>query len=671
LPSASVSRLVKEGIVIKRFLIVLASLVFCWTVTSGWGQMSSPMAGRIADGINQLPDQMMTMEGRNWHVVGRVRSLQGKPVPQANVHLDFGPTSRTVKSDLQGRFEVDVELNNEAVVHLGVRATVSCRGYWTAHEETVYPDPKKTWPIEILLLEKKEVDDQLPLASLTEALAPKLRAAVEAEPKGPARHKEFGKAMQQLLTRHNAQDSVPYFYRVVEQSPKCLECHVLFSLALLQAGRWASALRELNTADALNKQRPKDSQLAAPAVTFGVIEEWAGGPLAATNYLSQALALGPNNGLALQEMGRSLIALKDYQRASDYLNQALQNGVSDEARVLLVSAQLGLSKTKEAQEQMALYLKGKRIKSAPPEARYVYGRLEQRMKLEDEFKGLPLMNASLPELEKAIPELAGLEPATSQDALPAILAKTEENVDKFFKLLPNVYSSEQIRADKIGKHGKVEDSQEKKFNYFVTVQSAKTGVCLTEYRSNAAGEDLSDRKPEEGHMLTKGFTALTMLFGSNFQAGSRFRYLGEQIIGGHKTQVIAFSQKPESAQPLEEFIMKNYSESILQQGVAWIDAETYQLVRLRTDLLQPMPRLGLRKQTTVIIYDEVKFRESPLDTRLPSEVVVTVELRDKTFHNLHRYSDFRLFHVDTSERIKAPKNSPGVATVSETGTGEP
>ncbi len=592
-------------------------------------------------------------------------------MPQATVRLDFGVASRNVKTDLQGKFEVNVELNNEAVLRLGVRATVSYPGYRTAHEETVYPDPKKTWPVEILLLEKKEVEDQLPLASLTAGLAPRLQAAVGAEPRGPARHKEFGKALEELLARHNAQNALPYFFRVVQQSPKSAECHVLFSLALLQADRWASAIREINTANSLNQQRTQETRIAAPVVVLGIIEEWAAGPLAATNHFSQALDWEPNNALALQEMGRALIALKDYQKASEYLDKALQNGASDEARVLQVSAQLGLSKTKEAQAQMALYLRGKRIKSAPPEARFIYDRLQQRVKLEAEFTGLPLMSGPLAGLVKEIPELAGLEPASSQDALPEILARSEENVDRFFQFLPNVYAAEQIRADKIGKHGKVVDSRDEKFNYFVTVQAAKSGVNLTEYRSNSAGKDQSDRKPDEGHMLTKGFTALTLLLHSNFKAGSQFRYLGEQVLAGHKTHVIAFAQNPESAQPLEEFIMKNYSESVLQQGVAWIDSDNYQLMRLRTDLLKPMPRLDLRKQTTVITYDKVKFRESPLETRLPSEVAVTVELKDKTFHNLHRYSDFKLFHVDTIERIKAPKTAGGVATVSESGSEQP
>jgi hypothetical protein len=43
---------------------------------------------------------------------------------------------------------------------------------------------------------------------------------------------------------------------------------------------------------------------------------------------------------------------------------------------------------------------------------------------------------------------------------------------------------------------------------------------------------------------------------------------------------------------------------------------------------------------------------------LPREVAVTVVLKDRQWHNLHRYSDFKLFRVDATEHIKNPQAPP-------------
>ena len=37
---------------------------------------------------------------------------------------------------------------------------------------------------------------------------------------------------------------------------------------------------------------------------------------------------------------------------------------------------------------------------------------------------------------------------------------------------------------------------------------------------------------------------------------------------------------------------------------------------------------------------------------LPREVVVTVQWKGKTFRNLHEYSDFHLFNVASTEKLK-------------------
>ena len=160
-------------------------------------------------------------------------------------------------------------------------------------------------------------------------------------------------------------------------------------------------------------------------------------------------------------------------------------------------------------------------------------------------------------------------------------------------------------------------------------------------------------------MLTIGFTSLSLILHPAFQPFTKFRYLGTQTLLGRKTAVIAFAQTTQNISILERFTVGASSVLILQQGVAWIDAENFQILHMRTDLLKPQIELKLRRQTTEVTYDKVQLKQEAQPLWLPREVAVTVEMRDRSWHNLHRYSDFKLFRVETKDRIAAPKVKNG------------
>jgi hypothetical protein len=97
---------------------------------------------------------------------------------------------------------------------------------------------------------------------------------------------------------------------------------------------------------------------------------------------------------------------------------------------------------------------------------------------------------------------------------------------------------------------------------------------------------------------------------------------------------------------------------VLVQGIAWIDAENYRIVRLRTDLLKPQPRIRLQRQTTEITYAPVEFKQMAAAMWLPSEVAVTLQWRGKTYRNFHKYSDFKAFKTETKEKIRTTGQPP-------------
>jgi hypothetical protein len=153
-------------------------------------------------------------------------------------------------------------------------------------------------------------------------------------------------------------------------------------------------------------------------------------------------------------------------------------------------------------------------------------------------------------------------------------------------------------------------------------------------------------------MRTSGFACTSLHFHPRYQSGAGFRLLGRQSLEGRETFVVAFAQDPGTAKRIGRFDVDGKSSPVLIQGIAWIDATNFQIVRMRTDLLKSPPDTRLKRQTTEIDFGEVTFKGLPTSLWLPKQVTVTVEWKGKTFRNLHRYSDFRVFKVDTEEKRK-------------------
>ena len=90
------------------------------------------------------------------------------------------------------------------------------------------------------------------------------------------------------------------------------------------------------------------------------------------------------------------------------------------------------------------------------------------------------------------------------------------------------------------------------------------------------------------------------------------------------------------------------------QGLAWVDPDTFQILRLRTDLLVPRTDIGLARQTSEIWFSEVRFQSVPRVFWLPREVVVNNESLSQHSRNRYRYSDYQVFSISVEEKFHPP-----------------
>jgi hypothetical protein len=264
-------------------------------------------------------------------------------------------------------------------------------------------------------------------------------------------------------------------------------------------------------------------------------------------------------------------------------------------------------------------------------------------------KTIPLVEWPPAELVRRMPELKGFTPADSQELLSQILKKVGANVQSFFHNFMSTASMEEIHQLRMGFNGG-ESFNPLTAHYLLLGVASAGGTHLQEYRTNSKGKPMLIGTGTGRGLLTHGFASASVYFDTDHQALSTFRYLGRKAVDNHNFLLVAFAQRVDPRGVLARFNIEGYSIPVLVQGAAWIDPESYQIERLRTDLLAPQLTFDLDQLTTDVTYDEVHFKGAPQSMWLPRDVRVTVKYQNVTYHNEHRYSDYKLFNVEAGSK---------------------
>ena len=194
------------------------------------------------------------------------------------------------------------------------------------------------------------------------------------------------------------------------------------------------------------------------------------------------------------------------------------------------------------------------------------------------------------------------------------------------------------------------------FRYLWLLHERKGGRTLEEYRTDIQGKaiDLSDptnRLP----LLTWGFSSAALYFHPLNQPACRFRYFGTQMLKGRPTDVVGFAPLPKANAPAITMRLGSVHAQLLEQGLAWIDAATHEILRIQTSLLAPRRDVRVDNETTEIDFASVHLAEVPAPLRLPTKVVVDIESYHRYLRNTHTYSGFKMFRVE-SRIVAMPPN---------------
>ena len=265
------------------------------------------------------------------------------------------------------------------------------------------------------------------------------------------------------------------------------------------------------------------------------------------------------------------------------------------------------------------------------------------------------------ELIDYIPELNNAVFDPNQADLPRILERVGQNVETFFKDYPNTTALEDVYLEREEPGGWNDAYLKRKYHYVVSARSGADELGLEEFRTNLKDELIETGELKGGYLLTSGHSSAPLLFHPRNSSGCEFKLLGRAKVPP-QIYVIGFAQIAEKTRIFGTIALRGTEIAILEQGVIWVAPDSYQILRMRSELLVRRPDVGLERHTSIIDFKEIRFEAISRSLWLPREVQIIVKFDGYRFKNRHRYSQYRIFSVESHDGVKkriSPRSKAG------------
>ena len=274
-------------------------------------------------------------------------------------------------------------------------------------------------------------------------------------------------------------------------------------------------------------------------------------------------------------------------------------------------------------------------------------------------------SCTIEELKLIVPELSALKPSANQEKLTGVLEKVGAKTLDIARNTPNL-----IARERVIESPQAAAETRRDYDYLILARIEKNMVALNEYRLDlksgdrfetdevikkeaSSANDLEHSSNEVAATkagrppIAQGFATSWVHFYPTNRPRTTYRYLGEENMDGHRTLVLAFAQKPELALLPAIFQYQGKTAHMFLQGIAWIDPSDFRILRLRTDLLAPVPEVSLHRWTADIQFGLTRIEQTPLPLQLPRKVTVITTIGASTMQEIHEYSGYRLFRAQS------------------------
>ena len=262
-----------------------------------------------------------------------------------------------------------------------------------------------------------------------------------------------------------------------------------------------------------------------------------------------------------------------------------------------------------------------------------------------------------PGVDEVVPAVS---PGVSCD-LPAVLHGAGERMTQLISNLEKFSATEHITHFSVDKAGVLRDRETRSFEYVVAVsQNGVQAFLLDEYRNGVVNPF---QFPQA--ISTDGLPVMAAIFHPVMVPDFKYSCEGLGQWNGRPSWQVRFEQRPDRPGRMRNYNVGGNLYSVSLKGRAWIDAGTYQILRLETDLVQPVKELELTHERLSIEYGEVQFHSHDLQLWLPKSAELYWERHNHRYYRRHDFSNFKIFSVETDQKYQRPKESYSFTNTSD------
>ena len=238
-------------------------------------------------------------------------------------------------------------------------------------------------------------------------------------------------------------------------------------------------------------------------------------------------------------------------------------------------------------------------------------------------------------------------------SLPTVLQGAGQRIQELVKYVDRFTATEVLSHQEVDRSGKPRRPTVVKFDYLVSMTESHDGyLSVDELRDRSRS---LDRFP--AHIATTGTPSLVLIFHPHYIGDFKTNCEGLGEWHGQPAWQVRFEQRADRPNRSCTFVVDGRSYDTRLRGRAWILANSFQVARLESDLMESIPKIRLRTNHEAIEYSPVSFSGNKPPLWLPSSVELYMDFQGHRFYRKHAFANFMLFSVDTQSQISQPKDN--------------
>lgn len=480
----------------------------------------------------------------------------------------------------------------------------------------------------------------------------------------PPKARKQAKHAISLLKSNNLAGAQKQLDAAYKLSPTNPDLNFLLGYLYFEKDDFAQASNYLGTAVSLN---PHDVQ-ALTLLGRAKLErqEYP----AARSALEKAIVADADNWLPHNLLAAAYLHERNYSQARDEAQSAIDKGKSaaQPAQLVLGQALYALGRDQEAIQSLHAFLERSPRDPIAPQVRNLIAEIRKRESTatvsettsssEIHLTGIDPLAAiptqGLPLKAWQPPGIDDLKPTTASSVVcPAtqVIEESGKRVEEFVADVSRFAAVEDLFHQGLDNYGIPIRTEVRKYNYVATISEPQTGVlAVDEYRANKG--DLSGY-PDQ--ISSSGFAALALVFHPHMRDNFELNCEGLGDWRGKATWLVHFRQREDKPNHMHSYKVGNREINIGIKGRAWISAETFQILRMEAELVNPQPDIQLLSEHQIVEYGPVPFPRKNTTLWLPKSAEIYFDFRKHRYYRRHSFDHYMLYSIDSEEKRKEPK----------------